>query len=54
MTRALPRIEFGRWSGDGMHNPPGPYSTFDVDGCFVAFAWLGLHFEIALCLEKRR
>jgi hypothetical protein len=51
MRYLIPRVEFARWGGDGMHSDDNAL-TF-VNGRCVEFAWLGLHFEFVIALERR-
>lgn len=46
----VPRIEWSSWGGDGMHSQPRAHTW--VDGRSLSIAWLGLHFEIIVAVER--
>lgn len=53
MRRLLvPKLEIGRWGGDGMHSSVRAPGLTTVDGWAVEIAWLGLHFEFVVAVER--
>lgn len=47
----IPKIEWGSWSGDGMHSRYPGGVTY-VDGRNLSISWLGLHVEFVIAVER--